>query len=302
MPSRDRAPAGPVLVLGATGLVGSRLCAALRAGLGAAGVLAASRRGDPGQGVDALSLSDGAETTRYVRDRGPAVVVWCVRAGAGRPGAATEPVLAEVGLSAVCAALVPSARLVYVSSDSVLAGAHGPHDESAPVEALPTESPYAAYVEGKIAGERIAASLGERCAIVRCGPIFGRGACGRWDARTTALQAAWGRGEAPGRPVNVLRSWIAVGDLARALALLVGRPAPGLWHVGPAEGASLYDHALWAARLLAPPGARVAPTHVTPSEARRRHVRLDLRLDARRATRAFGFTPAGVADGLGRER
>lgn len=299
--SRDPARLGePALVLGASGRLGGHVYARLCRRLGADAVVGASGPGTRPRALRAVDLADGRAAAALVRHVGPSLVVWCVRV---RPGAGkdNEQALSAGGLAGVIAALPAQARLVYVSTDSVLPGARGPYGEASPARRLPPGAEYAGYVNGKIAGERRALLLGARALVVRPGPIFGRDVDGAPDARIAALVDAWRAGRPTARPTNLLRTWIHVADLADTLLAALDRGAAGIVHAGPARGQSHYEVALAVAAAVGADPALVRPSLVCADDARRRSVRLDLRLDTSRARALLGRDALAVGPALARE-
>src|SRR6185503_11660490 len=140
------------LVIGGSGLVGGALVRAL--GQAEADVIAAYHS-RPRPGGVRLDVREPRAVCEAFDAAKPDVVVWAVAAPGGIDGA--EPPLAEVqaleadGLAHVIAACRRSgARLVYVSTDEVFDGAHGPYGEDA------APRPVTAYGGLKSAGERLA--------------------------------------------------------------------------------------------------------------------------------------------------
>ncbi len=248
-----------------------------------------------GRGLVPLCLADGAAAAALVRAGAPCVVVWCARARR----AGDEPALLA-GLSGVIAALPTDASLVYVSSDSVLAGRRGPYAERARPVPLPEAAELAPYVNAKLRGERLAAGLGGRALVVRPGPIYGRAVSGRPDPRTTALCEAWRAGRPTPMPVNLLRTWVHVRDLADTVLAAIDAGASGVLHAGPPAGMSHHALALALARHEGAGRALVVATRIAREDALRRFVRLDLRLCTARARAILGRDALDVGAALAR--
>lgn len=136
------------------------------------------------------------------------------------------------------------ARFVHVSTDYVFTDA-GPHDEDSPVKPVNT------YGATKRAGELAVTAADPDAAVVRAAGLFsGRGA----DFPSAMWRLAHGPGEI--RVVDDQRvTPVHVDALAeRLLRLAAVREASGLFHCAAAPGASWFEVAVEALRLLAESG------------------------------------------------
>lgn len=294
----ERADQRPrVLVLGASGFLGSHLYGRL-AGRGGAAAGGVHRPG--ASGLEPVDLTSRQGAASLVHRLVPAVVVWCARAA--DPG--DEAQLLE-GLDGALGALAPRGRLVYVSTDGVLPGTAAPYKEDARPEPLSGTGPLAAYTNAKLAAEERVLGAGDRHLVVRVGPLYGRGTPGRWDARTETITDAIRQGGTVLRSTRVLRSFSHVGDVACALACLaVRQEVSGVLHLAPDEGLSYHAFAKTVARAFAlPPGSVVADdTGPLPAVPGQTPVRLDLRLDGAKGRAVTGVAlrapePALAGDG-----
>lgn len=164
-----------VLVLGGSGYIGSRLCAALAASGWATPVSASARRATPGiehRRVDTRRLDSLAEALH-----GMDAVVNCV-AGDAASIARGAQVLAQASVDADCP------RIVHLSSMSVYGAQEGPVQEQAPLD--PTLGWYA---RAKCEAERHVAAFaaaGGTVVTLRPGCVWGPGSqlwvgrVGRW--------------------------------------------------------------------------------------------------------------------------
>jgi dTDP-4-dehydrorhamnose reductase len=197
-------------------------------------------------------------------------------------------------LAKICATF--RIRLVHVSSDQVFDGSEALWSETD--EAVPIHQ----YGETKRAGERAVLQTHPMAAVVRPALVTGAAPAGRRSS-TTFLVDALTRGEAPRMFTDEIRSPIAVGDLARALADLAeltdgGADAAGLFHAGGPEALSRFELAL---REAAAAGlgteAIVAVTRAEAGLADERPA--DLSLDSARLWSRLGWQPGPAVPAAG---
>jgi nucleoside-diphosphate-sugar epimerase len=129
-----------ILVIGAGGYLGAHLRARLaRDAKGE--VVGTCRPQSPVVGLSPMDLTDPMATFRALGALRPDVVVWCASVGARQPWPQREREESRLlaGLDTVLEALDQTGQLIYVSSDGVLPGVGGPHDESCvPVPMAPS--------------------------------------------------------------------------------------------------------------------------------------------------------------------
>ena len=180
-------------------------------------------------------------------------------------------------------------RLVHVSTDQVFDGSRGPWREG------DRARPLHLYGETKRAGERAVLQTDRRAAVVRPALVTGAAPPGRRSS-TSALLDALVRGERPRMFTDEIRSPIAVGDLARALADLVERVDgdagwSGLFHAGGPEALSRFELALREASAAGlDTGSLVPGTRAEAGLADRRPA--DLGLDSTRLWTLRADAPA----------
>lgn len=153
-----------VLVLGASGYVGSRLCTLLAASGWATVVGASSRRAIPG--VESLRVDTRDAAAMRLALRGMDAVVNCVAGNAAAIGEGAR-VLTESALEAGCR------RIVHLSSMSVYGPVEGRIDES-----VATDPSLGWYARAKCEAERHVAAFAARggtAAILRPGCVWGPG-------------------------------------------------------------------------------------------------------------------------------
>jgi dTDP-4-dehydrorhamnose reductase len=210
------------LLLGATGLVGTHLRAALD---GRNVVMTSHRAKLPGS--VALDLTDHATTARVIRDARPDVVL-VAAANAFVEQCEREPVATRaVNVDAVrhVAEAAPTALLVVFSSEYVFDGSAGSYGEDDPV------APLNEYGRQKVALEALARERADHL-VCRISGVYG------WSAaRTSFVCQVIDRlraGERMRVPSDQLITATPASDLATAVVALVERGARGTFHcAGP---------------------------------------------------------------------
>jgi dTDP-4-dehydrorhamnose reductase len=141
------------------------------------------------------------------------------------------------------------APVVYVSSDYVFAG-----DGGAPYHEWDEPRPLSVYGRSKLAGERETVAASRRATVVRTSWIFG----GEGKSFVNTIRRV-----ADGRELSIVSDEVGgptyAPDLAVAIRRLLGRSAPGLYHLSNAGQCSRLD---WARAIVAQIGStsRVVPT------------------------------------------
>ena len=149
------------------------------------------------------------------------------------------------------------AAVLYVSSDYVFAG-----DGGAPYLEWDQPAPRSVYGRSKLAGESETLAAGRRSAVVRTSWIFG--GAGKSFVNTI-------RRIADGRDLPVVTDEISAPtyapDLATAIRRLLGRSAPGVYHLSNAGECSRHE---WAKAIVELTGSRseVVPTTLAEYEAK----------------------------------
>ncbi|MFE7275984.1 NAD-dependent epimerase/dehydratase family protein [Streptomyces sp. NPDC057623] len=222
-----------ILVLGATGYLGTHVAERLRA-LPGAGVLVGGRSPAADVRVD-LAADRPADLTAALAAVAPDAVVNC--AGATGGDAVT---LAEVnarGPAVLCAALrdaAPGARLVHLGS----AAEYGPTETAVRVTESAATRPAGPYGATKLAGTVAVTASGLDAVVLRVGNPVGPGAPPTGlPGRVAALLADAGDdAEAVLRlgDLSAHRDFVDVRDVARAaqLAVTAGGPLPPVLNIG----------------------------------------------------------------------
>jgi dTDP-4-dehydrorhamnose reductase len=222
-----------VLVTGANGLIGSRLCHQLvRDQHVALGLSRGPRRTEGAWNYETCELAS-REAVKDAFDRfRPEVVIHCASATdveqceSDREAAFAGNVLAAAHVAGEARQV--GAHLIHVSTDYVFAGGAGPYDE----EALPDAK--SIYGITKRMGEDAARSLSDRWAIVRTSVVYGwpparRPNFGSW------LWSSLERGERVRLFADQIVSPSLALHVAAMLLELAARRLTGIWNLCGAE-------------------------------------------------------------------
>lgn len=202
-----------VLVLGASGYVGARLCALLAAS-GWATPIAASRHAVAG--VESLRVDTRDAAAMRLALRGVDAVVNCVAGNAAAIGEGAR-VLGEAALAAGCR------RLVHLSTMSVYGPVEGRIAEGAPIDGS-----LGWYAQAKCEAEQHVSSFAERggtAVMLRPGCVWGPGSQ-LWVGRIGKLLRAGRLGDL-GAAGDGWSNLVHVDDLCRAVLAALRTMGPG---------------------------------------------------------------------------
>ena len=221
------------LVTGSNGLVGSRVCTLLeQAGHDVVGLGRGPRRTSGAYAYVECDLTQEREVSGALEAAAPEVII--------HPASMTEVDACERGPEQAYAANVLAtaavargarargAHLVYVSTDYVFDGEHGPYDE----QALP--HPRGVYALTKHMAEQTALTFVPGCAIARTAVVYGWPAAGRLNF------GAWLVGDlSQGKPVKLFMDQFISASFADSVAAMVAelgeRKLGGLWNTCGAD-------------------------------------------------------------------
>jgi len=235
MTRKDARP--KLLLLGATGFVGSRLLEALAGELDVVAVrfssaaLPASCRwldypGSPRALVEAIAR---LAPNSVVNAAAMATIATCE----AEPDAAAEVNVRLPG-AAARAATACGARLVHLSTDQVFDGARGLYRED------DATSPLHVYGRTKVEGERLALEACADTVVLRLNLVYGRSASPRLSSSDRMLAEARKGREIP-LFVDELRSPVSVVDAVSAVRELLSSEFTGILHLGGPERLDRYE-------------------------------------------------------------
>lgn len=222
-----------ILVTGANGLVGSRLCRQLlSAGHEVTGLSRGPRRGEGAHRYVSCDLTVESEVAAAVESAQPEAIVHTASMTEVDACEKAPEVAYAANVSAAAfvaqAARRSRAHLVHVSTDYVFDGDHGPYDE----EALP--NPRGVYAVTKRMGEQAAQIFAPDCAVARTAVVYG------WPAAGRPNFGAWLVGAfSQKQPVRLFEDQFVSPSLADSvaemLAELAVRKLGGIWNTCGAE-------------------------------------------------------------------
>jgi dTDP-4-dehydrorhamnose reductase len=265
---------GPILVTGATGLLGPYIAEALAA-IGPV-VKSGARGGDL-----RCDLTDARATRDLIAQVRPRVVVHAAALSAVDE-CERDPARAFAlnchALRALVQALPPETRLIAISTDQVYPDTAGPHAE-------PATGPVNVYGASKLAGE--AEALAHPGALVVRTNFFGpsrtpgRESLSDWIAASLAAR----------RAIRLFRdslfSPLHMATLCELMRTALEKGLSGVFNFGSRHGESKHAFALAVARHLGLPTQSATPGSMrdVPHRARRP---VDMRLDLQRIETALG--------------
>lgn len=236
-----------IVVTGANGLVGSRLCRHLAAGGHEvfAWARGASRAQLTGARFVSVDLTHADAVSQSLRETHPDVII-NPAAMTDVDGCERDPVGAWQANVEAVATLARSARelgshLLHVSTDYVFDGDAGPYDVDA------TPNPRGVYAITKYAGEQAVRALMPKgaWAIARTAVVYGWPSTGKNNFGSWLLTSL-----SSGKPVNLFNDqWISpshAGNVSEMLAELAERKLPGTWHTA---GADVLDRVAFGLRM-----------------------------------------------------
>jgi dTDP-4-dehydrorhamnose reductase len=280
---------GPVLIIGASGLVGTGLAKALdKSGAPWVGT---SRSG--GNGLLRCILSDHASIAAVANETRPDVLVLTaaltdVDYCESHPEETAETNL-DGARSAVAAAKETGAKIVCFSTDYIFDGKYGPYSEDS------EPSPINVYGKSKLDAEKVIAGSGIEYLIIRTTVVY------VWlpGSKNFIMQLAnrLSRGKTISAPIDQWGSPTEANDLGACVVELIENGATGVFNVAGPEIVSRYTFAARAAHSLGfDPGLVVPVATDELGQAAERPRRAGLL--ARKFAKTTGRFPIGIEEGL----
>jgi len=236
----------PILVFGATGLLGTHLVRLLveKGRFPVAVVHNRKSRLPPGVPTYQATVASPAAVSKALHRYGPSVVINCA-AYTDVDGCELNPQrAAEVNTlgaeNIVHAAQESGALTVHISTDYVFDGSAGPYDEAAHAH------PINVYGKTKHDAETIVQNADAETLIIRAAGFIGRGP-EKHPCFAENMIAALRSGKQLAVPIDQVANVTDVPTLARGVLTAVDHHLRGIWHMGSRELISRYD----LTRLLA---------------------------------------------------
>lgn len=291
MPSASLEPSRRVLVTGAAGFVGRRVCEALSAsGWRVTGLDRLSpplANGFPRQPLQDFWTDDLLDHEALARRRPAAPFAAIVHLAGVLPGTATPDQLMDINAGGTAAVLDcfggSGCHFVLFSTGLVYGKQVPPFRES--MECLPADP----YAESKLAAEAVARLRSKRLAapltILRPAVLYGQGAPAGMLLNT--LLATLRKGEPFAMTAGEqVRDFLHVDDAIAALGAILERRAAGVWNLGSGQSWTVLE----AARLAADIAGRPDLLRVGQLPYRTGEV-FDYRLDISAVTAALAWQP-----------
>jgi len=287
----------PILVTGASGVLGWSLCRHLRAaGISVVGTYYTNCPTLTGVRFERVALERARSTAEFFREHSFAAVVHAA-AIANPDQCERDPDLAWAvnveGTRAILEQLSTGSRFVYISTDLVFDGSVGMYREEDP------PSPINCYGETKLQAEQHVLE-NENAIVVRIGKLYSDG------SPFHPCFSNWMRERfESGRKVPLFkdqyRTPIFVGDIARAVEVIIrSQPRAGLYHLGGPERLSRLDFGNAFAEEFGFDVSQIEPVSSVESGLTRRGG--DCSLDSSKFYREYEFTPLSLKEGLKRLR
>ena len=277
-----------VLIIGASGFIGRYLSRRLAAsGHSVASAFDSRPPANDGASWHRVEITDNAQLDAlFALVQPDAVIHLAAMADVGT--AERNPDVARSVNATATAAIARlserhSARLLFVSTEYVFDGQHGPYLETA------APSPTTQYGRTKFEAEQAVGSLAPNWSVLRTSIVYGWPAPGRRNF-VPMLVDRLRNGEPYQAPTNVYRSPVYVKHLVDGIAQLVEAEDTGVHHVAGSDWVTMYDFAVAVAERFGLDSNLLIPASA-PTDDR-------LGLDCARTMSALGLPHPGLAEGL----
>ena len=271
---RNPALSAPILIVGASGQLGTALCQQL----GERALPAARRLLQPGWlHVDLEQIAAAPGPLDSLRDEHQPAAVICAAGATDVERCESDHAWAAAANHLGPLALARAFRdvpFVFLSTDYVFDG----ESPDAPYAETDATRPLSVYGSTKLEGEHAVLNAHPTALVVRTTTVYGPDPQGKNFLYT--LQRLLSEGKPMRVPTDQLATPTYNADLAAAILALLDQQATGLFHAAGPEFLSRYDFALQACALLGLPTATLSPV-TTPELNQRaaRPLRAGLRID-----------------------
>lgn len=282
-----------MLIIGATGLLGTNVCLQADGTYDVYGMARGSTAFPPGCTPIRLDVTEGEATLRCLNEVGPQVILHCA-AMTNVERCEAEPKAArllhvEASRNLAKWAVGHGGTFVYISTDSVFDGQSGNYNEE------DSPAPLNEYARTKLAGE-IAARLAHPSALILRTNFYGSKGAGNPSLAEWMLGKLQS-GQRIKAFADVRFNPLLARYLAKVILELIARGATGTFHVGARNACSKYEFAVQLARIFGFDSERVVSISVDqfPFEARRPK---NTTLAVEKICRILATTMPSVEDGL----
>jgi len=182
-------------------------------------------------------------------------------------------------------------HFIYLSTDFIFDGSHGPLDETA------QPNPVNYYGESKVAAEQLVQTSPVPWTIIRTVLVYG---ITPDLSRSNIIVWVKNNLEA-GKPIRVVndqwRTPTLAEDLAEGCYLAALKKAPGIFHISGIDGLTPYDLAMQTAAFFNLDASLITPTNASEfTQPARRPLRTGFIID--KARKVLGYDPHSFGEGL----
>ena len=191
----------------------------------------------------------------------------------------------------IAAAKRCGARFLYVSTDFVFDGLHGPYAEEAPT------GPVNYYGCSKLAAEKAVQESGLDWSIARTVLVYGHSDNMARSSLMSWVSAKLSAGESIRVVDDQVRTPTYAGDLATGIRLMIEKKATGIYHLSGKDVLTPYDMAVMTAQYAALPVDRIERVNAAVfSQPARRPLRTGFIIE--KARLELGYDPVSFTEGL----
>jgi len=269
---------GRILVLGASGFLGSVVLAKLQE-QSFEEVIGTAFNNYQGTDLMFLNVYDEESVKMLFQNHQPQIIVWCLM------DMAQEDKLTAAGLKNVLENASHESHIIYISTDAFKGGT-GEYSEETVMTYWGKSHVGAVYVNGKLNGEKMVLDRGNST-VIRTGPIYGQTNVGKWDKRTSRLIEASLRNEVLVSSDNLYKTFVHVEDLADLIIEIIDQSYMGLIHAGPDEKESYYSFHIKMSRRLELDQTLISASILSRKEALEKGLTLDTSMNTQKCRTLF---------------
>ncbi len=242
-----------------------------------------------------LDIADGIAVNDFIQLHKPTAIIHAAALTQPDPCELDKIACWEINVTATRflteAAELVNAYFLYVSTDFVFDGIHGPYTET------DTTGPVNYYGSSKLAAEKSVAESNLTWSIVRTVLVFGNILTGN---RSNVI--SWVKNNLETKtPIKVVgdqwRTPTYVKDLAKGILLVLQKKATGIYHISGEEGMSPFDMAIATANYLHLDKSLITKVDATVfTQPAQRPLRTGFIIE--KAKQELGFKPLSFKDAL----
>lgn len=242
-----------LLVVGGSGFVGSRLTqAGIRAGLRVAYTYSSHALQLPAASYQ-VTIQDGKTLEACIAETQPRNIIYCAVPPPGSDERCHQVVSVE-GVQRALAVLDRSrkCKFIYVSTNAVFSGVHGPYRENDAPDPENRQDKYRNYAVTRAQGEQIVLNDWPNSLVARTADVNGKDVGGRLNTRLANLVETLQAGKETERSCHAYISPTLIDHLVAGLLEICADAFDhhGILHLVGSEQISYYDFARFVARQI----------------------------------------------------